>query len=218
MPTCTALMRIDGYIGRCTAVRMGRCTGAVNRSATYLSGESGIRGFTLTELIVVVLVVSLFVLLAMVNFSGLLARSTFRAQAHELVSTMQSAVSAAAESGRRYGVIINIDEQSYTLREITSPELYGVPEEEEIIITNQLGQECRISYIQFDDWTGTDEDIFRVHFIAGPSGWQYGGKIVLLDKNEEPYSVVVNRINRVVTLVEGDVELLPPRTKDEVLF
>jgi len=218
MPTCTAPMPIDGCIGRCAAVRTGRCSDALSHSATYSSSQSGMRGFTLTELIVVVVLVSLFVLLAMANFSGLLARSTFRAQAHELVSTMQSAVSAAAESGRRYGVIINIAEQSYTLREITSPELYGIPEEEEIIITNQLGEECRISYIQFDDWTGTDEDIFRVHFIAGPSGWQYGGKIVLLDKNEEPYSVVVNRINRVVTLEEGDVELLEPKTRDEVLF
>ncbi len=218
MPTCTAPMPIDGCIGRCAAIGTGRYSDALGHSLNYSSDESSVRGFTLTELIVVVLMVSLFVLLAMVNFSGLLTRSTFRAQAYELVSTMQSAVSAAAESGRKYGVIINIDEQSYTLREITSPELYGVPEEEEIIITNQLGQECRISYIQFDDWTGTDEDIFRVHFIAGPSGWQYGGKIVLLDRNEEPYSVVVNRINRIVTLEEGDVELLVPRTKDEVLF
>lgn len=218
MPTCTAPMPFSGCIGGCAAVGTDSFCGALSHSPIYSSSRSGWRGFTLTELIVVVLMVSLFVLLAMANFSGLLVRSTFRAQAHELVSTMQSAVRAAAESGRRYGVIINIAEQNYTLREITSPELYGVPEEEEIIITNQLGQECRISYIQFDDWTGTDEEIFRVHFIAGPSGWQYGGKIVLLDRDEEPYSVVVNRISRIVTLEEGDVELLEPKTSSEVLF
>jgi prepilin-type N-terminal cleavage/methylation domain-containing protein len=216
MPTCTAPMLL--IFDKGMHVRIGKCSDALSRLPTCSSGHVRIRGFTLTELIVVVLMVGLFVLLAMANFSGVLVRSTFKAQAHELVSTMQSAVRAAAESGRRYGVIINIAEQSYTLREITSPELYGVPEEEEIIITNQLGQECRISYIQFDDWTGTDEEVFRVHFIAGPSGWQYGGKIVLLDRNEEPYSVVVNRISRIVTLEKGDVELLPPRTKDEVLF
>jgi hypothetical protein len=154
----------------------------------------------------------------MMNLSGLLTRSTFRAQAQELVSTMQSAISAAAESNRRYGIIINIAEQSYTLREITSAELYEIPEEEDIILTNQLGDRCRISYIQFDDWTGTDENIFRVHFVAGHSGWQYGGKIVLLDEDERSYSVVVNRINRIITLKEGDVELLTPKREDEVLF
>jgi prepilin-type N-terminal cleavage/methylation domain-containing protein len=198
--------------------KMRKCANALTHSVFYSSTHWRIRGFTLTELIVVVLLVSLFVLLAMMNLSGLLTRSTFRAQAHEFVSALQSAVSTAAESDRRYGVIINIAEQSYTLREITSPELYGIPEEEEIILTNELGDKCRISYVQFDDWTGTDEDIFRVHFVAGHSGWQYGGKVVLLDKDENPYSVVVNRISRIVTLEEGDVGLLEPKTKDEVLF
>ncbi len=218
MPTCTALTHSEFYMRNCVNAKMRKCANGLTHSVFYSSTHWRIRGFTLTELIVVVLLVSLFVLLAMMNLSGLLTRSTFRAQAHEFVSAMQSAVSAAAESDRRYGVIINIAEQSYTLREITSPELYGTPEEEEIILTNELGDKCRISYVQFDDWTGTDEDIFRVHFVAGHSGWQYGGKIVLLDEDERPYSVVVNRISRIVTLEDGDVELLAPKTKDEVLF
>ncbi|GAI06814.1 unnamed protein product, partial [marine sediment metagenome] len=37
-------------------------------------------------------------------------------------------------------------------------------------------------------------------------------------EDEQPYSVVVNRINRIVTLKEGDVELLMPKRKDEVPF
>lgn len=220
MPTCTAPMpkHIDRRIAECVHVVRCERFDASSHSVLYASGDFRIRGFTLTELIVVVLLVSLFVLLASMNLSGLLTRSTFRAQAHEFVSALQSAVSTAAESDRRYGVIINIAEQSYTLREITSPELYGTPEEEEIILTNELNDKCRISYVQFDDWTGTDDDIFRVHFVAGHSGWQYGGKVVLLDKDENPYSVVVNRISRIVTLEEGDVGLLEPKTKDEVLF
>ena len=174
-------------------------------------------GFTLTELIVVLLIISLSLLLAQTNLFGLLRSNTFRAQVQEFVSTMQMAASAAAESDRRYEVIIDLMEQSYMLRQITTPELSEVLEEE-IIVENNFGDNCRVAYVLFDDLTGTDEEHQIVKFRAGHSGWQYGGKIVLFDEKEQPYSVVVNRLNRMITLREGDVGLLEPKTKDEVPF
>jgi len=174
-------------------------------------------GFTLTELIVVVLIVSLFVLLVVTNLFGLLRKNTFRAQVQEFVSTMQMAASAAAESDRRYEVIIDIAEQSYTLRQITTPDLSQVLEEE-IIVENDFSDNCSVVYVLFDDLTETDEDYQIAKFRAGHAGWQAGGKIVLLDEDEQPYSVVVNRMNRIVTLKEGDVELLMPKSQDEVPF
>jgi prepilin-type N-terminal cleavage/methylation domain-containing protein len=194
---------------KCANAKMSKCTGALTHSR--------IHGFTLTELIVVVLIVSLFVLLAMMNLSGLLIRNTFKAQTQELVSTMQMAASAAAETERRYEVIIDIAEQSYTLRQITSPDLSQVLEEE-IIVENDFSNNCRVIYVLFDDLVETDEDHQIAKFRAGHAGWQNGGKIVLLDEDEQPYSVVVNRINRIVTLKEGDVELSMPKRKDEVHF
>jgi Tfp pilus assembly protein FimT len=175
-------------------------------------------GFTFTELVVVVLMVSLFVLLAVTNFSGLLRRSTFKAQASDFVSTMQMAASAAAESDRRYEVIIDIAEQSYMLRQITSPFLPSDVLEEEIIVNNDFGDNCRVVYVLFDDLVSTDEEHQKAFFRAGHAGWQAGGKIVLLDEDEQPYSVVVNRLSRIVTLREGDVELLMPKSQDEVPF
>ena len=212
MPTCTALMHTDAYMRKCVYAKMHRCAVLI-----YPSTHSRIRGFTLTELIVVVLIVSLFVLLAMMNLSGLLIRNTFKAQTQELVSTMQMAASAAAETERRYEIIIDIAEQSYTLRQITSPDLSQVLEEE-IIVENDFSNNCRVIYVLFDDLVETDEDHQIAKFRAGHAGWQNGGKIVLLDENEQPYSVVVNRINRIVTLKKGDVELSMPKRKDEVPF
>ncbi|MFZ0035454.1 MAG: hypothetical protein WAK60_10780 [Sedimentisphaerales bacterium] len=180
--------------------------------------HSRISGFTFTELVVVVLIISLFVLLAVTNFSGLLRRSTFKAQANDFVSTMQMAASAAAESDRRYEVIIDIAEQSYTLRQITSPHLPSDVLEEEIIVKNDFSNNCRVVYVLFDDMVNTDEEHQKAFFRAGHAGWQAGGKIVLLDEDEQPYSVVVNRLSRVVTLREGDVELLMPKSQDEVPF
>ncbi len=173
------------------------------------------RGFSMAELLVVLVVVSLFVLLAQLSLFGLLERHTFKAQIQDFVSTMQMAASAAAESDRRYEVIIDITEQSYLLREITGPDLSEVLEEE-IIVRADLGENCRVGYVEFDDADYTNEG--RAKFRAGRSGWAYGGKIVLMDRNEQPYSLVVNRLNRIVGLEEGDVSLLQPKAKDDIPF
>lgn len=208
-PTCTALMPFNAYMRKCL----------------YVSGYSRIRtynnphrhGFTLSELVVVLVIMSLFVLLTVINLFGLLRKNTFKVQAHEFVSTMQMAAVAAAESDRRYEVIIDLTEQSYTLRQITSPDLFEVFEED-IIATNEFGMNCQVLYVLFDDLVETDEDHQIAKFRAGHAGWQNGGKIVLLDEQEQPYSVVISRMNRVVTLIKGDVEFLLPKAKDEVLF
>ena len=171
--------------------------------------------FTFTELIIVVVIISLFLLLAMTNLSGLLRKNRFRAQIQGFVSTMQMAASAAAQSNRRYEVIIDLTEQSYVLREITSPELSEVLEEE-IIVDNYFGENCWVAYVLFDDDDYTNDGTAK--FRAGHAGWQYGGKIVLLDEDEQPYSVVVNRMNRIVKLEDGDVELLVPKAPEDVSF
>jgi len=211
MPTCSALMRTDRAVRHCDCVRRvqsGRCDMRhAIRSARY--------GFTLTELIVVVVIVSLFLLLAEVKLFGLLTRNRFKAQVQEFVSTMQMAAKAAAQSDRRYEVIVDLTEQSYLLRQITSPDLSEVLEEE-IIVEGYLGDNCWIGCVEFDDGDYTNEG--RAKFRAGHAGWQYGGKIVLLDENEQPYSVVVNRLNRIVRLVQGDAALLVPKADNEVPF
>jgi prepilin-type N-terminal cleavage/methylation domain-containing protein len=182
------------------------------------SVENRTRGFTLAEFLVVIAMVSLFVALAQIHLFGLLRKNTFRAQTQELVSTMQKAVSAAAETGRRYEVVIDITEQSYGLKQITGSEIYvDKPDETpgEIIVQNNLTENCRLTYVLFDDGVDTNT---RAWFRVGPSGWQNGGKIVLLDEKDQPYTIVVNRINRIVTLEEGDIELLEPKAKDELPF
>lgn len=179
-------------------------------------------GFTLTESIVVVFIVSLFVMLAQMNFSGVLRKNTFKAQVQDFISTMQMAVSAAAESSRRYEVIIDLTEQSYMLREITSPDIFADVLEEEIIVENYFSENCWVEYVLFDDYEFDENLSFtnegRAMFRAGHSGWQYGGVIVLLDEDDRPYTIVVNRINRTVILQEGEIEPLTMRSQDEIPF
>lgn len=179
-------------------------------------------GLTLIELVVAVVMVSLFATLAVPTFFALLRKNTFRGHVEEFVSTMQMAAAAAAESNRRYEVIIDLTEQSYLLREITSPDIFQVLEEE-IIVDNYFSDKCYAAYVMFDDIDYSQEGTSytnegRAKFRAGHAGWQYGGKIVLLDEDDQPYSVVITRMNRIVKMEKGDVEILTPRRKDEVMF
>ncbi|MBN2593389.1 MAG: prepilin-type N-terminal cleavage/methylation domain-containing protein [Sedimentisphaerales bacterium] len=175
-------------------------------------------GFTMAELLVVLAIVSLFVLMAQIHLFGLLRKSTFRAQTQELVSTMQMAASAAAETGRRYEIMIDISEQAYELKQITGSEInVDRPDETpgEVIVQNNLTENCRLVYVWFDDGIDTNT---RAWFRVGPSGWQNGGKIILLDEKDQPYTIVVNRINRIVVLEEGNIELLEPKSKNDLPF
>lgn len=179
--------------------------------------RKGTAAFVLVELIIVISLIALFVGIAVLNTAGLVGKYSFKAQADEIVATMRKAVTTAAQSDRRYEIILDIAEQKYTLREITTGDLSEVLDEE-IIKTRTLGEACWLYYVQFDDLEKTDEENEIARFRAGRAGWQYGGKVVLLDAAGNEYSIVANRANRLVQLMKGDVELLLPKDKDELLF
>ena len=174
-------------------------------------------GFTLTELVVVIVLLSLFISIAQMNFFGLLARKNFESQVQDLVLTLQMAVNTASQSDRRYEVIIDLAEQNYVLREFTSLDFTEIFEED-IIAEGWFGRNCFIDYVLFDDLVETDEEHLVAIFRVGRAGWQNGGKIVLLDEDDRPYTIIINRMDNVVTLEQGDIEMMWPKRKDEVWF
>ena len=120
-------------------------------------------------------------------------------------------------------MIVDLIEQSYLLREISSGNLTDVLEEE-IIDEVYFNEKCYISYVEFDD---PDEDLvaadastesLQAKFRVGPAGWQYGGKVVLLDLNDNQNSVVISTLSRTVKLENGDVEILKSQESDELSF
>ncbi len=208
MRTCSARTRFDGL-----GMRLSTPTPSGLVAGRAAGAPGG--GFTLVELIIVMSILGLLILLAQINLFGMLRRSTFRAQVQDFVSVMQMAASGAAEGHQRYEVIVDLPEQSYLLRRITSSDLSEVLEEE-IMMQGTFGGNCRVSYVEFDDGDYTNED--RAKFRVGHAGWQYGGKIVFLDESGQSYAVVVNRLTPIIQLVEGDPPLMTPKAKDEVPF
>lgn len=175
-----------------------------------------VKALTLVELLVVMTFISLLVAMAQVNLFGVLRRNTFKSQVQDFISTMQMAISNAAESGHRYEMIIDMAEQSYLLRELTTSDLVSEPLVEQTITQGAFRGNCRVAYVEFDDGTYTNED--KAKFRAGHAGWQYGGKIVFLDESEQPYAVIVNRVTPIIQLLEGDPPLMTPKAKEEVPF
>jgi Tfp pilus assembly protein FimT len=160
--------------------------------------------------------ISLLVLLVQVNLFGVLRRNTFKSQVQDFVSTMQMAASNAAESGHKYEMIIDLGEQTYLLRELTTGDLTSDPLVEQTITQGSFRGNCRAAHVEFDDGTFTNGD--RAKFRVGFTGWQYGGKVVFLDESEHPYAVIVNRVTPIVQLLEGDPPLMTPKTKEQVPF
>lgn len=206
MPTCTALMRIDEAFE------------GTSREA-WRTAEPPRRAMVLMEMLVVLVIIGLMTALAMLNFSSVSRRAKFEREAYAFINVLKMAQNAAAESDKRYAVILDFNEQSYTLRQFDSLSLDVIPDEEAIITTGYFTDECYLDWVMFDDFEyAIEETAYEARFYAGHSGWQYGGKIVLLDADGNPYSVVVNRLSRVITLQAGDVEILEPQYQEDVPF
>jgi prepilin-type N-terminal cleavage/methylation domain-containing protein len=186
-----------------------------HRSKTASGLYSRCCGFTFTELIIVITIVGLFAAMVQLNFFAVLKKNTFRGKVQDFISAMNMACRSAAQSDKKYEMIVDIDNQKYMLREITAGELYQTVSEN-VIISGQLGDNCIVDYIWYDDDTGTNEG--KAFFPVNKNGWQYGGKIVFSDESGKTYSVVVNRINRTVELVKGDARLLTPKADYEISF
>ena len=170
---------------------------------------------TFAELMVVIVILGLMLSLAHMNFRQMLTEDNFQTQLQDFVSLMELAATSAAENGKRYEIIVNLDEQFYMFRQITTNDLQNVLEEE-IIADRDFSTNCQVVYVLFDDYTEAYDG--QVRLRVGPGGWQAGAKIVFYDSQQSDYSVIVNRINRTVKLVPGDPELLLPREDYEVIF
>lgn len=187
-----------------------------NKSYCWVKADCA-KGAILAEIVMVLFIISMFTMMVMVSLSGALSRDSFENRANELVTIFQRAATSAAETGKRYEVIIDFVQNTYTLREITTG-LVAVEDilEEEIIQTGQFSEKFQVVYALFDDgeWTNQTPALFRV----GKAGWQYGGKLLVTDENGKEYTIIINRLSRIIELVEGDVEIIAPKTSDEMGF
>jgi prepilin-type N-terminal cleavage/methylation domain-containing protein len=173
------------------------------------------RAFTLAEAMVVIVIISLLIVVASTNLKGVITKNSFKAKSQGLVAALEAASTSAGQSNKRYEIIIDIPQQSYLFREISSSDLSEVLEEE-IISQEDFGDKCAVSYVMFDDATFTNAD--KAKFRASRAGWQFGGVIGLYDSEGQSWSIVIDRLSNIVKLQQGEAKIVWPRSKDELPF
>ena len=168
-----------------------------------------VRGFTLIEILTVIGLIALMVGGTMLSFSAMWGNLRFKRQAEELVNTFQMAYNAAAQSDRRYAVILDLTEQAFILREFKSLDLETMHPDDAIIQTGYFSEALRMEYVLYDDGDDTRdyESTAGIRFLAGHSGWKYGGIVVLSDADGMPWTIVIHRFARPVELFEGEWDL-----------
>jgi len=179
------------------------------------------RGLVLAELLVVIAVISMLTAVAMLSVTSVFGKKQFEKEAYAIIDILHKAQNASAETVRRYAVIFDFGEGTYVLRRFATLEMDALPREEAILAVGDFSRHCRLDYVLFDDFMDTREEgesISEAKFIAGRGGWQYGGKIVLLDVDGNPFSIVVGRLCGDITLKRGDVEIPAPVDKSELRF
>jgi type II secretory pathway pseudopilin PulG len=180
-------------------------------------------GLVLVEVLMVLGIVAMITSIAMFSFSAISGKSYFKRKAATLVQAFQSAVNTAQQSDRRYAVILNFDEKTWMLRQFNQLDFEGIPEDEAVIKTGYFDPRFDIDYVLFDDGVDTRypaEGVItnEAKFLAGHGGWRSGGKVVLIDEDGQPWSIVIYRIGKPIELLPGDVPLLAPLPESEMPF
>jgi hypothetical protein len=140
-----------------------------------------------------------------------------------LVQAFQSAVNTAQQSDRRYAVILNFDEKTWMLRQSNQLDFEGIPDDEAILKTGYFDPRFDIDYVLYDDGIDTrnpreGEMTTASIFFAGHGGWRSGGKVVLVDEDGQPWSIMIYRIGKPVELIQGDVPILAPIPEEQMPF
>ena len=94
------------------------------------SDEMKRRAYVLIEMLIVMGLIGLLLSVSVISLQAVWGNSGFRNQAQELVNLFQMAQEAAAQSDRRYAVILYFTDQMYILREFASTDLETIPDDE----------------------------------------------------------------------------------------
>lgn len=194
-----------------------------NRQSSIVNRQSH-RAFVLIEMLLVVALVGLMTGVAVLSISGILGNLRFKRQAEHLVNMFQLAQNASAETDRHYAIVLDFTEQSYCLRQFVTTDLATLPDEEAIIDKGYFSEALTLDYVQYDDLEDTREkdkqglSVTEARFLAGKCGWQFGGKVVLIDERGEPWTIVIHRFVKPVELIEGDADMYLPQYPEQVPF
>ncbi len=178
-------------------------------------GGARVSGFSMAEMIMAMFLMALFSAIALIGFSGFAGGYKFRSATDQIITMFSTSATASSENGRRYGILFDFIDLSYTLYEVNTDNPYSQDFanllEEDVIDRGYFNNDCQLLYIEFDDGEKIDGgEQGRTLFLVSRAGWDFGGKIVLANYDGDIYTIVVSRLGKIPVMSEGDIELALP--------
>jgi type II secretion system protein H len=182
---------------------------------------TGPRGFTLIEIIIVLVIMGLMAAFAGPRIAKSLGGLSLRTTAKKVAGALRYAKSRSVNTGRLYSVILDCDKNRVIVLQSRQAPAAGMLEEDNATDDEEFSDarqpketkpEMKIyplpEGITFDKITIGDveddeeaeEKIYQMAFF--PNGTSQGGEILLSDSRERIYSIQVDFLTGVVTVAE----------------
>ena len=167
------------------------------------------RGFTLIELIAVIMIIGLIFTLVVLNIGSLIPGEKIRAEAQSIGQLLQLARSEAAGKGVNYGIVYDLDKHTYWLltpvnkdQNLSSTRTHeeGQQEKRRQSFFAELPAHIKFKDVQLG--AGRDATLRRgqVRIEISPLGTASGHVVHLIDdRTEQEYSVELNALTALVT-------------------
>jgi len=155
------------------------------------------RGFTLLELIVVLVIISLTSALAVPQLTGALSGTNSKTAAKKIAASLRYARSRAVSEKIIYIVILNTDKNRLTLMSATKAELSSEEHSDKAKVYVLPEGLTLKSGIELEK----DKEEFRIAFY--PSGSSSGGEVIVSDEREKTYKIRVDFITGTVQVSDS---------------
>ncbi|MCD4657924.1 MAG: prepilin-type N-terminal cleavage/methylation domain-containing protein [Planctomycetes bacterium] len=177
-------------------------------------------GFTLVELMIVILIMGIALMIVAANFGDLIPNERIRSEARAIGNLIGLARAEAAMKGINYGIVYDLDNNAFWLLvpELEGDELsyydgdeeYDDDEEEEIrkkLFYRQLHEDVEFEDIQVGEKSGITDNLVRIEI--SPIGIASGHIVHLKEKKkkddtkEKQISIELNALTALVTYFDG---------------
>ncbi|MGE0435146.1 MAG: Tfp pilus assembly protein FimT/FimU [Planctomycetota bacterium] len=167
------------------------------------------RGFTLIEIIAVIMIIGIMFTIVILNIDGMIPGEKIKAEARSIGQLLQLARSEAAGKGVNYGIVYDLSKHRYwLLTPVNKEQTYSTEHATEDGKTDKRRQTFYTELpkgIEFKDvqlGAGKDTTIKRgqVRIEISPLGTASGHVVHLIDtKSKQEYSIELNALTALVT-------------------